>query len=120
MDNKLFSHQKEWSDFTKEELIKIAKMLSNNSYGSIDLNMNDVFAPAAMSTDCDEFDLIAVSELYKEFGNCGPIAWAAVKEGIDSPWRGSYPNFKKAKEKILSNETYYFWRKKYKEVYEHT
>lgn len=104
---------KTWNDFSKEELVKIAKMLSQNAYGDISLNMNDIFAPAAWGVDCDQFDLVAVSELYEEFGDDGVIAWCAVKEDVDKIFKGQFPKFNEAKNKIKNNLPYYFWEKRY-------
>ena len=108
---------KGWEDFSKEELIDIAKMLSDHAYGSIELNFNDVFAYAcAWGVECDQFDLIALSELHKKYGLSGVIAWGAVKEEVDGPigLPGRFPKFKIAKEEILSNREKYFWIERYK------
>lgn len=107
---------KTWDSFTDRELKIIASMLNQGSYGYVTLNMNDVFAPAAWSVDCDQFDLLVVAELYQEFGSCGVVAWCAVKEHVEKTFKGSYPNFKKAKEQIENNLEYYFWEKRIKGV----
>lgn len=106
-----------WEDFTKEELIKIAKMLAQHAYGDISLNFNDTFAYAsAWGVDCDEFDLLAVSELFEKYGPSGVIAWGAVKEEVEEPIKVShYPKFKEAKAEIEANKSKYFWQIKYQE-----
>lgn len=105
---------KSWSDFTKEELIAICSLIDNCAYGDIQLNLNDIIAPAAYGVDCDSFDLPAVSELFAKFGHDGVFAWACIKEGIDQPWRvGDSKKFKEAKKEIESNRIKYFWRDRY-------
>lgn len=102
---------KTWNDFTKEELIDIAKMLSQVAYGSIDLNFNDTFFYAsAYGVECDEFDLIAVSELFKNYGYDGVLAWAAIKENCEPLKLSRYPKYHEAYKEIKSNKDKYFWQ----------
>lgn len=106
---------KSWGDYSKEELVRIAKMLHEHAYGSVDLNFNDTFAPAAWGVECMEFDLLVLTELFEEFGDSGVIAWGAVKEGVDKPMKlKSYPKFQEAKELIEANRAYYFWDERMK------
>lgn len=106
------STEKSWGDFTPEELISIAKMMDYHSYGSVDLNMNDVFAPAAWGVECMVFDLPALAELHKTYGPSGVIAWAAVKEGVDKTFKGHYPRFQEARSYIEANKLAYFWEER--------
>lgn len=104
-----------WEKFSPEELVKIAKMLGHSAYGSVDLNFNDVFAyAAAWGVEADEFDLVALSELFEKFGPSGVIAWGAVKEEVDGPigGEGRFPKFKEAKKEVESNMEKYFWMKR--------
>lgn len=105
---------KVWEHFTPAELSRIAQMLGYHAYGSIELNMNDTFGYAcAWGVEVDQFDLVAVSELFAEFGPGGVVAWCAVKEGVEKPIR-HYPNFNQAKRKIEGNLLYYYWDKRIK------
>lgn len=111
------SEFKGWEDFSSEELIKIAKMISHAGYGDIVLNFNDTFAYAsAWGVDCDEFDLIAVSSLFEKYGIGGVIAWGAVKEDVEKPIgpKDRFPNFSEARDEILKNREQYFWQERYK------
>lgn len=106
---------KTWEDFTPEELVRIAKVLGHHAYGSVDLNFNDTFAPAAWGVECMEFDLLVLAELFEEFGPSGVIAWGAVKEEVEKPMNlNYYPKFHEAKKQIENNLTYYFWEHRIK------
>lgn len=120
---KLLEHQKQWEHYTKEELVRIAKMLGNNAYGDIVLNMNDVFGFAcAWGIELDQWDLLAVTELYEKYGDSGVVALCSVKEDTGDPIGKSdrYPNFNEAKKHILENPLYYSWIKKIREKNEDT
>lgn len=108
---------KGWSDFSKDELVAIAKMLAQCAYGDISLNFNDTFAYAsAWGVECDEFDLLAVTALFNQFGFDGVIAWGAIKEEVSEPIAlHRYPRFHEAKAHILANKKQYFWLEHYKE-----
>lgn len=119
--SKLYPHQKPWGNYDFHELIKIAKMLHDCAYGSIELNMNDTFGYAcAWGVECHEFDLLAVSELYEKFGQDGVVAWASIQEGVESFIGGKdrYPKFQEARDYILENETYFDFLKKMKDTKE--
>jgi len=112
--SELFDFQKQWEQYTADELVRISKMLGSEAYGSIVLNMNDVFGYAcAHGIELDQWDLLTTTELYEKFGPSGVVAWCAIKENIDDPIeKFRFPKFDEAKKEIQSNLTYYYWDKK--------
>lgn len=99
-----------WESFSHEELVSIAKMLSNCAYGDVSLNFNDIFAFAcSYGVDCDEFDLVAVAKLYEKYGFDGVLAWASLKEGVEPLNISRYKQYKEARKHIEENRLKYFW-----------
>lgn len=101
---------KSWADFSHEELVLIAKMLSGCAYGDVSLNFNDTFAFAcSYGVDCDEFDLVAVAQLYNKYGFDGVLAWASLKEQVSPLNPSRYPKYLEARKHIEENRLTYFW-----------
>lgn len=104
----------DWEEMSPEDLVKVAKFISNHCYGHITLNMNDTFAYAcAWGVDVDVYDVAGLIELDEMFGHEGVTAWASIVEKVDKPIRVT-ENFLKAKEHILANRLRYFWSERFR------
>ena len=76
--------------------MKIGKFLSEYAFG-VELNMNDVFCPAADSEFVELEELPGLIELADKFGFDGVKAFVGVKRGCDPIWHPRRP----------PSETYY-------------